>query len=409
MTNKIFNKLFILIFLFLALVVFVLPVKAENQVEINFFHSKTCPVCIQEGQFLDKLSQDFPDLIINRYDIAEASSINKIEGFYRDYNVPKDNWGLVPATFIGDQAYLGFGEKTSAIMKDQVTKLTNGENGGSGTELSDSTFEQQITDQLDVLKQRKINIPFLGELQIANLSPFNLSMIVGILDGFNACAMVALGILLAILISTGNRKRVILVGGTFILVSGLVYYIFIAAWLNVFLFLGYIKIITYIISAVIILFAIFLLKDYFNDIICKICNIKDDRKDGILTRFQKYLFAKANKTVSSEMPIIPMLLAVAVIATGINMIELFCSLGFPLAYTKILVSHNLPNYQYYLSILVYVFFYMLDDLLIFLIAVVTLRVTKVSERYLKFIKLVSGVVLLLLGFIMIFKPEILTF
>ncbi|MDO8668761.1 MAG: hypothetical protein Q7K65_00525 [Candidatus Buchananbacteria bacterium] len=409
MINKILAKIVILSFLGLSFLAASFPAKAAEKIEINFFHSKTCPVCIQEGQFLNQLSVDFPDVIINRYDVAETATISKIEDFYKNYNVPQENWGLVPATFIGQQAYLGFSEKTGIIMREQISKLAKGENGGSGTELSNTTFEQQITDQLDVLKQRKIKIPFLGELQIAGLSPFNLSLMVGVLDGFNACAMVALGILMAILISTGNRKRVILIGGTFILVSGLVYYIFIAAWLNVFLFLGYIKIITYIISAFIILFSFFLLKDYFNNIICKICNVKNDRPDGFLTKFQKYLFAKANKTVSSDMPLVLMLLGVAVVAAGINIIELFCSLGFPLAYTKILASHNLPTYQYYLSLLVYIFFYMLDDLLIFLIAVVTLRVTKVSEKYLKFIKLISGVVLLILGFIMLFKPEILTF
>lgn len=409
MTNKIFNKISLAILLFLFFLTPVFSVQAAKQVEINFFHSRTCPVCQKEGEFLNQLDSDFPNLIINRYDIAEIANINKIEDFYNNYKVPEENWGLVPATFIGDQAYLGFGEKTADFMRKQITKLSQGENGGFGTELSESTFEQKITDQLDVLKQRKINIPFWGELEVAGLSPFNLSLMVGVLDGFNACAMVALSILLAILISTGNRKRVILIGGTFILVSGLVYYVFIAAWLNVFLFLGYIKIITYIISAFIILFAIFLLKDYFNDIICKLCNVKNDKPDGYVTIFQKYLFAKASKTVSSEMPLLPMLLGIAVVAAGINMVELFCSLGFPLAYTKILASHNLPNYQYYLSLLVYIFFYMLDDLLIFLIAVFTLRVTKVSEKYLKLIKLISGAVLLILGLIMLFRPEILTF
>ncbi|NCN07566.1 hypothetical protein GW933_02620 [Candidatus Falkowbacteria bacterium] len=409
MINKVINKIFIISFFILVFFVFVLPVKAQNKVEVNFFHSKTCPVCAQESKFLDGLESRDSNLVINRYEVSEASSISKLNDFYKQYNVPESNWGLVPVTFIGGQAYLGFGEKTLALIEDQLTKLQSGESGDYGTQVSDGTFEKQVSDQLDVLKQRKINIPFFGEFEVAGMAPFTLSLMVGVLDGFNACAMVALSILLAILIGTNNRKRVVLIGGTFIFVSGLVYYVFIAAWLNVFLFLGYLKIITYIISAAVIVFAVFLLKDYFNDVICKLCNVKNDKADGLLTRFQKYLYAKANKTVSSEMPIILVLLAISVIAVGINMIELFCSLGFPLAYTKILATHNLPTYQYYLNLLVYIFFYMLDDLLIFLVAVVTLRITKVSDKYLKFVKLASGVVLLLLGLIMLFRPEILTF
>jgi len=409
MINKVINKIFIISFFILVFFVFVLPVKAQNKVEVNFFHSKTCPVCAQESKFLDGLESRDSNLVINRYEVSEASSISKLNDFYKQYNVPESNWGLVPVTFIGGQAYLGFGEKTLALIEDQLTKLQSGESGDYGTQVSDGTFEKQVSDQLDVLKQRKINIPFFGEFEVAGMAPFTLSLMVGVLDGFNACAMVALSILLAILIGTNNRKRVVLIGGTFIFVSGLVYYVFIAAWLNVFLFLGYLKIITYIISAAVIVFAVFLLKDYFNDVICKLCNVKNDKADGLLTRFQKYLYAKANKTVSSEMPIILVLLAISVIAVGINMIELFCSLGFPLAYTKILATHNLPTYQYYLNLLVYIFFYMLDDLLIFLVAVVTRRITKVSDKYLKFVKSASGVVLLLLGLIMLFRPEILTF
>lgn len=400
------KKIFIII-LFLLL----LPTTAgaAEKVEINFFHSQTCPYCQKEGEFLNKLQQEFPEIIINRYDVAEKSTIVKIESFYKEYKIPEENWGLVPATFINGQAYLGFSDQSEAVIRNQINKLLNGEDGNFSTEISAGTFEEQVADQLETLKQRKIKIPFLGEFQVAGFSPLALSSMVGILDGFNACALVALSILLAILISTGNRKRVIIVGGTFILVSGLVYYIFIAAWLNVFLLLGYIRIITYLISLLVIVFGAFLLKDYFNDIICKICDIKNDNQNGLLTRVQRYLFAKANKTISSEMPLILMLLTIAVIAAGINLIELFCSLGFPLAYTKILASHNLPTYQYYLYLLVYIFFYILDDLLIFLLAVFTLRLTKVSDKYLKYVKLISGLVLLILGLIMIFKPELLAF
>jgi cytochrome c biogenesis protein CcdA len=151
------------------------------------------------------------------------------------------------------------------------------------------------------------------------------------------------------------------------------------------------------------------LRDYINGVICKICKVEPDKEEGWLTKTQRYLFAKANKTVSSEMPLILMILSIAVIAAGINMVELFCSLGFPLAYTKILASHDLPSSQYYLYLLVYIIFYMIDDFLIFLVAVFTLRITKVSEKYLKFVKLASGIALLILGLIMLLRPEILTF
>ena len=104
-----------------------------------------------------------------------------------------------------------------------------------------------------------------------------------------------------------------------------------------------------------------------------------------------------------------MVLAVAAVAAGVNTVELACSFGFPLAFSKMLVSLNLPAFQYYLYIFIYVLFYMLDDLIIFLIAVLTMRLTKVSDKYLKTIKLISGIVLLLLGIAIMINPGILTF
>src|SRR3989338_5324969 len=303
-----FKKILIIIILFFLL----LPsaTSAVEVVEINFFHSQTCPFCLAEKEFLNKLGREFPQITINSYDVAQSSTVEKLEGFYNKYKVPSENWGLIPATFVGGQAYLGFTDETGTVIRSQIIKLLNDQDSDWGMEVSQGTFEQQVSDQLAILKQRKIKIPFFGEFQVAGFSPLALSSAVGILDGFNACALVALSILLAILISTGNRRRVIMVGGTFILVSGLVYYIFIAAWLNVFLFLGYLKIITYLISLLVIIFGLFLLKDYFYDIVCKICDIKNDNQNGLLTRAQRYLFAKANRTVSSEMPLVLMLLIV---------------------------------------------------------------------------------------------------
>jgi len=394
-------KIKLIIFcLFFSLMGFIAPVLASDSSEdvvIDFFYSKTCPVCAKEDIFLKDIEENYSNILINRHDIAEKDAVGLISRFYFDYQVSQDVWGLVPVTFISDHAYLGFGQST----KEAITKQLNLVEQENNIDVNNNVLQD--------LNGKSINIPFFGEIKTTGLSPLLLSALVGGLDGFNACAMVALGILLTILISTKERKRVVIIGGTFIFISGLVYYIFIATWLNVFLFLGYIRLITYIVSVAIIIFALFLLKDYINGVVCKICKVNPNDQESWLTRVQRYLFARANKVVSSEMPLILMILAVAVVAAGINMIELFCSLGFPLAYTKILSSYNLPISQYYLYLLVYVFFYMIDDFLIFLAAVFTLRITKVSEKYLKFIKLISAVVLLLLGIIMIFKPEILTF
>ncbi len=233
-------------------------------------------------------------------------------------------------------------------------------------------------------------------------------MILGTLDGFNACAMVALGFLLTVLISMGVRKRVFLIGGTFIFVSAVVYFLFISAWLNLFLFLSHLKFITAIVGAIIVLFSVFLLKDYFQKVVCRLCEVKPG-KQGILNRIERSLFERLEKVLTSDMPLPLMLLGVAVVAAGVNTVELFCSFGFPMVFAKTLSSLDLSPLSYYSHLLVYVIFYMLDDFLIFIIAILTLRMATVSKKYLKVIKLISGATLLILGLAMLMRPEILIF
>jgi hypothetical protein len=232
-------------------------------------------------------------------------------------------------------------------------------------------------------------------------------VVFGTLDGFNACAMIALGFLLSVLIaSSGTRKRIILIGGTFIFVSGLVYFLFIATWLNLFLITFNIKLITNLVAIIIILSAIFILRDYFTDVICKLCET-DPAKQNIFTKIQQKLFAKMQQFSSTDVPLPIALLGIAVVAAGVNMIELACSFGLPLVFTKILTSWNLSKASYYFYLLVYILFYMIDDFVIFLIAVYTLKITQTSQKYLKLVTLISGIVLLILGLIMLINPEIL--
>ena len=164
-----------------------------------------------------------------------------------------------------------------------------------------------------------------------------LAVVLGALDGFNACAMVALGFLLAVLVATGIRKRVFLIGSVFILVSGMVYFLFISAWLNLFLVLENIKIITILVGFAVTLFAGFLLKDYFSGVVCKLCHVKPG-KQGFFSRIEQKLFLKMQKLTTAEMSLPITLLGVAVVGAGINMVELVCSFGFPLVFTKILTS-----------------------------------------------------------------------
>jgi len=359
---------------------------AQEKLELNFFFSPTCPHCAKEKAFL------------NRHSVFERKSADLLKNFYNKYNVPKEKHGLVPITFIGDRYFLGYqnDETTGEKIKSYITKKLE-------KEKEDLAF---VSEQESV---RKIKIPIIGKIDIYKLSPLAASIILGALDGFNACAMVALGFLLTVLAATGLRKRLLVIGGTFILVSGIVYFLFISAWLNLFLILPQIRLITLLVGVVIIITSVSLLREYFHNIVCKVCQINPEESKGFLAKFEEKLFKKMELVSNSKAALPLVLLGVATVAAGVNLVELVCSLGFPLAFTKLLSSLSLSTFSYYFYLFIYIVFYMIDDFIIFLIALFTLRITTVSEKYLKAVKLISGIILLVMGVLMVLKPNFLIF
>jgi len=363
---------------------------AQEKIGIDFFFSQTCPHCADEKEFLENLKEKYPDIEFRNYGVFEKESIDLLKQMYEEYNVPANEQGLVPVTFIKDRYFLGFAQEMAVDIEGYLLELIGQASGPESPSES-----------------RKITLPIIGEISLENMSPMALAIVLGVLDGFNACAMIALGFLLTVLVSTGIRERVFLIGGTFILVSGIVYFLFISAWLNLFLILEQVRYITFLVGIVIIVFSIFVLKDYFHNVICRVCEVDPEKEKSIFVRFEKKLFGKMQEISQAKTSLPLMLLGVAVVAAGVNLIELVCSLGFPLAFTKMLTTYNLSTSSYYFYLLVFILFYMLDDLIIFGLAIWTLRITQVSEKYLKAIKLISGIVLLLLGLMIIFKPEFL--
>jgi len=362
---------------------------AQDKVSVDSFFSPICQNCAKEKIFLKSLEKKYTNTEFRSYDIFQKQNTELLKQAYKKYNVSSEDQGWVPIVFIKDRYFLGFDEDIAADIENYLLEIIE---QSSGTEPSSGN--------------RKITLPIIGEISLENMSPMVLAVVLGTLDGFNACAMIALGFLLTILVSTGIRERVFLIGGTFILVSGIVYFIFISAWLNLFLVLEQIKYITLLVGIAIIIFSVFLIKDYFHDIVCKLCET-DPNKDNVFIRFEKKMFAKMQEISQAKTSLPLMLLGVALVSAGVNLVELVCSFGFPLVFTKMLTTYNLNTSSYYFFLLVYILFYMIDDLIIFALAIWTLRITQVSEKYLKAIKLISGIVLLLLGLIIIFKPELL--
>lgn len=366
---------------------------AQNPTTIYFFYGKECPHCAKEKPFLDILEQKYLQLTVERYEVWHNKE--NAELFIKLAEACGVQVTGVPATFIGEDVVVGFDnedvkgkEIEEKVLKcinqgciDTMTKL---EEGGTCPAPKNETI---------------VNIPFFGKLNAKNVSLPFLTMVLGLADGFNACAMFVLLILISILLRTQSRKRMILISGIFILTSGLIYLLFMTIWLNAFFLLGKMGIVFTIVGLIAVIVGLVNVKDFLFFGKGPSLKIPEKAKTGI--------FEKVRKIINAEKLYI-MIAAVLVLAVSVNFVEFLCTFGFPMVFTSILANSPIPIIMKYFYLILYQVFYMLDDMIIVIIAVMTLSSKKLTERYGKLLKLIAGLLMLILGLILLIKPELLT-
>jgi hypothetical protein len=267
------------------------------------------------------------------------------------------------------------------------------EDFGEAVETANPNLEPQPESVTD---DDKITVPILGELSVRELGLPAFTFLVGLVDGFNPCAMWVLVFLLSVLVNIKDRAKILLIAGTFVLISGLAYYTFMAAWLNLYLLIGVARWIQITLGVMAILIGAINLKDFFAFKKGISLSIPESSKPGI--------YARVRKIVATEYLTVALMGAV-VLAVVVNVVELLCTAGLPALYTQILAMHELPAWQNYAYLGLYIAAYMLDDTILLTIVIVTLSHRKLQEREGRWLKMLSGVVILVLGVVMIFKPE----
>lgn len=411
------KKIIVLIlisFVFLSLANFVFA-QEDNQIEIHFFYGSTCPHCKKAAVFLKDLQERYPLIKINAYEVySDKDNAKLLLEFLKSCG--EEEIIRVPAIFIGDEAIIGYlnDETTGKTIEEAVLNCLTEECSNflekiNKCDICQCEGEQgELCDCEECICKREekrdeiINYPFIGQINLSKLSLPVLTVVVAALDGFNPCAMWILLFLIALLINVKSRKKMWLVGGTFILASGIVYYLLLTAWLNLFLAISYVSLTRIIIGIIALGAGIWQIRNF---IIYKpgVCDVAPKG-----SKRQERLTEKAKQIVqSSALP--ATLLGIIVLALGVNLIEFFCSAGLPAIYTRILSLNELSSFSHYSYLLLYTFIFMLDDLIIFGIALITLRHIGFTEKYTKWSTLIGGLLIFILGLLLIFRPEILMF
>lgn len=390
------------------------PVQAKNDVDLYFFWGKGCPHCAKEEVLLKQFENKYPYLRVYSFDVSsDYQNANYLQQVGKKLNERVDG---VPFTVIGDKVFVGYLETmTPANLADRIEHCSRYECTDSVREIigigkpevipieSEKpivTTTSMIATSSNNNEIKKINIPILGEINPASFSLPLLTIVMGALDGFNPCAMWVLVFLISMLLGMKNKKRMWTLGSAFIVASSGVYFLFMVAWLNLILFLGFIFWIRIAIAALALYTGIYQLKEFFTEkeVACKVTG----------TEKRQRIFARL-KDIVHENSFWLALSGIILLAGAVNLVELLCSAGLPAIYTQVLALNDLTKLQYYLYILGYIFFFMLDDLIVFIFAMTTLHLTGMTTKYVRTAKLIGGVLMVLIGVLLIFKPAWLMF
>lgn len=371
----------------------------SNGVNIYFFWGDGCPHCEKEKIFLNGLKERYPQLNVRDFEVWKNSENRKIYAEF-DKKLNASISGRVPFTVIGDKYITGYlnDETTGAEIEKAVKQALETGCRDVGAEIlgeEKKTASEKCEEDKSKIPD-KIEAPIIGEINIKNFSLPALTAVFGLLDGFNPCSMWALVFLISLLISFGNKKRLLILGSAFIITSAFSYFLFMSAWLNLFLFLGFLVWVRIIVGLAALGSGYYNLKKYFTEKEAA-CEISRGEKT-------KNVLARLKESVNHH-NLFWALVGVMALAFSVNLVELICSAGFPAIYTQILSLNDFPVWKYYGYIALYVFFYDLDEIVILLLALFTFRITIASHNYARWSRLIGGILMLILGILLIFKHQ----
>jgi hypothetical protein len=378
---------------------------ADAVVHLYFFWSKSCPHCREALPHIRALDAERSWLRLHEFELTQSRAnvaryVGMAEQLGRDAR-------SVPAFFICERMLTGWdgadgiGAQIRALAQlcrpaaatagDAPVAATAGKTG-AGTAIGGSAGGGLIREAAAA----PLRVPVLGELNAAAMSLPVFTLVIAGLDAFNPCAFFVLLFLLSLMVHAKSRARMLLVGGTFVFFSALVYFLFMAAWLNLFLVVGGAPVVTLVAGVVAVLIGVLNVKDFFWFRHGPSLSIPDEAKPGLYQRMRGLLSAESLPT---------MLVGTVALALAANSYELLCTAGFPMVYTRVLTLHELSGWTYYAYLALYNLIYVLPLAAIVLAFTFTLGARKLSEREGRVLKLLSGVMMLGLGLTMLVRPE----
>lgn len=384
-------KLTILISLLLLIFGFTNVSANERVVNLYYFHAEGCSTCALETEYLEKLVKEEPNLVLHQYEIAFDQENQKLSKDVGELlNQPINS---TPTLIIGREMIVGFKEgSTEKTIEDAIQFVRDNNVRDVVGEMLGIVEPGQGVDVIN--ENSKVSLPFFGEVDAKSISLPLLAIVLGGIDGFNPCAMWVLLLLISMLFHLEEQWKKWFLGGLFLLTTGVMYFFFMLSWLNITILFGTLVYIRWLIGGMSIGGGIFNIHRFTQ--MEPGCEVVDESKrlkirDRLKAIYSQPVFALAA-------------VGIVVLAVSVNLVELICSAGLPVLFTQILTLNDLSQTQYILYLLLYLAMFMLDDIIVFVIAMKTAELTGISTKYARNAHLIGGILMILLGLLMILKP-----
>lgn len=365
-----------------------------------------CKHCQDLREFVNEDEAYFENYEIEFLDLAEEEN----EDLFADISKAHDLSRVTPTIFVGDTVIQGFadGQTTGELIR-QLLERESETSFDSAREYvayqdlkeigdyAESVCEDEEACEVDSSILYNFKVPLFGYVNLEKWSLSAMSLTLGFIDGFNPCAMWVLVTFLLVLLQVGDRKKMFQIAGLFIVAEAIMYYLILNVWLGVWDFVGLDEIVTSIVGLVAIGGGLFFLWEWkTSDGTCKVTNLKQRSKTQ----------SKIKKIVSAEMTLLTVI-GIIGLALSVNVIEFACSIGIPQAYTKILDINALSFIEKQFQTLLYILMYMVDDVIVFAIALYGADKLHLTTKYSKLCNLIGGVLMLILGALLLLAPELL--
>jgi cytochrome c biogenesis protein CcdA/thiol-disulfide isomerase/thioredoxin len=407
----------------------------EQPVYVYFFWGEGCPHCATAKPILEDLAERYPQVQIESFEVyhVEENRALFVEMAAAHGMEPR----YVPTIFVGDRQWEGFALPMRAEIEATVQACIETGCPDAGAGIVTRTGEDEIpleptpaptateapTVPTDPVQEpagedaagpalpsdepagmestgpevSTLTVPVLGTIDLGRQSLWISTAIISFVDGFNPCSLWVLSILISLTLRTGSRKKVFLTGFIFLLVTSLIYVLFIAGLFTMFTFIGFLGWIQVVVALLALFFAGVNIKDYFWYKEGISFTIADEKKPGIYKRMRKVMYADS---------LWAMLVATVVMSAGIAIVELPCTAGFPVLWTNLVSAQGVDQSTFVLLLALYMLIYLIDELVVFVVAVFTLKSSKLEEKHGRVLKLIGGMLMLMLASVMLINPAL---